>query len=196
MTLVDNLDPSGEVLGDVRTVLLAWVAPTQPQARLCRDYLDFIAEHPTAAASRGLRLGHLTASTLVLDHARERVLLTLHPAAGRWFQLGGHIEPGDTSLGDAALREATEESGIEGLVLDPTPIGLDRHSTRCKESSGQRSPSVHWDIEFLAVAPPEAQQVISDESLDLAWFALDDLPELADDVVRGLVARARELGRA
>ena len=195
MTEVDNLDPSGEVLADVRSVLTAWIAPTPIQARLRQDYLDFIAEHPEAAANRGLRLGHLTASTLVLDHGRERVLLTLHPGAGRWFQLGGHIEPGDTSLAGAALREATEESGIEGLVLDPTPIGLDRHETRCKQSSGQRSPSVHWDIEFLAVAPPDAQHVISDESLDLAWFALDDIPDLADDVVRDLVARARQLGR-
>ena len=33
-----------------------------------------------------------------------------------WLQMGGHCEPGDTTLADAALREAAEESGIAGLT--------------------------------------------------------------------------------
>ena len=82
--------------------------------------LDFLAEHPDSATHRDLRAGHLTASTLVLDHDRRNVLLTLHPMAGRWFQLGGHLEAGDTSVAGAAAREAAEESGIAGLVMHPT----------------------------------------------------------------------------
>ena len=42
------------------------------------------------------------------------MLLTLHRKVGRWLQLGGHCEPADTTLAGAALREATEESGLPG----------------------------------------------------------------------------------
>ncbi len=42
----------------------------------------------------------------------DRVLLTLHKTVDRWLQLGGHCEPGDTTLAGAALREAAEESGL------------------------------------------------------------------------------------
>ncbi len=45
--------------------------------------------------------------------ARTR-LLTLHPRFGRWLQLGGHCEDTDADIAAAALREATEESGIDG----------------------------------------------------------------------------------
>jgi 8-oxo-dGTP pyrophosphatase MutT (NUDIX family) len=180
---------------DARRVLIEWQAPSAAQDDLRARYLAFLDEHPDAA-SRDLRTGHLTASTLVLDAARERALLTLHPMAGRWFQLGGHVEAGDATMAAAALREATEESGIHGLDLHPAPIGLDWHEVRCRNRYGVPAPSSHLDVEYLALAPSGAEHQRSDESLDLAWFALDALPEGADDVVRALIQRVRDLGLA
>ena len=68
--------------------------------------------------------GHVTASALVLDHTGTHALLTLHPRFGRWLQLGGHCEDGDPDIAAAALREASEESGIAGLTIE-------RASPRC-----------------------------------------------------------------
>ena len=64
---------------------------------------------------------------MVLSADRRSVLLTLHPRVGRWVQLGGHCEPEDPTIAAAALREATEESGIAGLQIDPDPVHLDVH---------------------------------------------------------------------
>ena len=183
------------LVADARRVLTGWEAPSTAQDDLRGRYLAFLDTHPDAA-SRDQRAGHLTASTVVLDSARERVLLTLHPLAGRWFQLGGHVEGGDGTVAAAALREATEESGITGLELHPIPIGLDWHQVRCRDRHGVPTPSSHLDFEYVAVAPMGAEHLRSEESLDLAWFALDMLPEGADDVVRGLIARVRKLGLA
>lgn len=187
--------PADPLLADARRVLGAWEAPSDGQADLRARFLAFLDVHPDAA-SRDQRAGHLTASTVVLDHARARVLLTLHPVAGRWFQLGGHLEPGDPSVAAAAAREAAEESGITGLEMSAGPIGLDWHQVRCPDSEGLRRPSSHLDVEHVAVAPAGSRPRRSAESLDLAWFDLDALPQGTDGVVRGLVKRVRELGLA
>ncbi|CAM3809173.1 NUDIX hydrolase [Smaragdicoccus niigatensis] len=117
--------------------------------------------------------GHITASALVMDDNHEKVLLTLHPKVGKWIQLGGHCEKSDETIVDAALREATEESGIEDLRIDPKLLHLHTHPITC--SLGV--PTRHLDLRFLVHARPDAQPVISNESVDLAWWPIDALPE-------------------
>ncbi|GAA4207969.1 NUDIX hydrolase [Actinocatenispora rupis] len=129
--------------------------------------------------------GHVTASALVLDHAYERVLLCLHGRIRRWMQLGGHCEPADTSLAAAALREATEESGIAGLRLVPEPIDVDIHEVTC----GGR-PSYHHDVRYVVVAPPGARELVSDESAALGWFRPGELPSPLADATERLIAPA------
>src|SRR5690606_4918864 len=129
--------------------------------------------HPNPG-DRRLRPDHLTAGALVVSADHTHVLLTLHAKAGRWFQLGGHCEPGDGSLAAAALREATEESGIEGLVLDPEPVHLDEHPVTFCGAPGLVH---HLDVRFVAVAPADAVPVASEESTELRWWPVGALPE-------------------
>ncbi|MBI1376800.1 MAG: NUDIX domain-containing protein [Frankiales bacterium] len=168
---------------DAEHVLRTWAAPDAAQESLRREYLDFLARHADAPY-RSCVPGHLTASALVVSPARDRVLLTLHAKIGRWLQMGGHCEPDDAGLHAAAAREAREESGIEGLVLGAEPVRLDRHRVGCHGGSW------HLDVQYVAVAPPGAVHVISEESLDLRWWPVDALPELADDALERLVAAA------
>jgi len=165
-------------------LLQGWTAPDPGQDALRRRYVDHLAAHPDGA-ERGCRPDHLTAGALVFSADHSEVLLTLHAKAGRWFQLGGHCEPEDGSLPAAALREATEESGVAGLVLDPVPVHLDEHEvTFC----GRPGLVHHLDVRFVAVAPPGAVPVVSAESTDVRWWPIDALPEPDD----GLVARSLE----
>lgn len=140
---------------------------------------------PTAAGP------HLTASALVVDPAAGRILLCLHGRVGAWMQMGGHCEPDDPTLGAAALREAHEESGIDGLVISPTPIGLDVHPVTCRFG-----PSVHHDVRYAVLAPAGSTPVISPESKDLAWFTPDNLPSPLADGVVPLIAPAMAWARS
>jgi 8-oxo-dGTP pyrophosphatase MutT (NUDIX family) len=169
---------------DARRVLGAWDHPEPGQRALRDEYLAFLAAHPDGM-SRECRVGHLTSSALVLDEHRTRVLLTLHPIAGRWLQLGGHCEEADATLRAVAIRETIEEGGIHEVTMSVEPIRIDRHPVRC--SAG---PTEHLDVEYLALVPADAQAVISEESDDLRWWDLDDLPPDLDPALMKMIETA------
>lgn len=171
---------------DAHDVLTRWQAPDPEQERLRRTYLAHLAAHPDAM-SRDCHPDHLTASVLIVDSTGERVLLTLHRRIGRWLQTGGHCESEDADLAGAALREGREESGIDDLAIDPEPVLLSLHEV---PGCGPIRPSHHLDVQYVATAPAGATAVISEESADLAWFAVDAPPADTDQSVRDLIAAA------
>jgi 8-oxo-dGTP pyrophosphatase MutT (NUDIX family) len=166
------------VHADAVTVLGEWCPDDVGQESLRQAYLGFLAARQDSC-DRSCAAGHLTASAVVLDASGENVLLTLHPRVGRWLQLGGHCEPTDQKLAGAALREATEESGMAGLTIDPVPVHLDVHPITC--SLGV--PTRHFDVRFAVRAPAGAEPVRSDESDDLRWWPIAALPPGCDDLL-------------
>jgi len=158
--------------------LRQWSAPSEEQDQLRRDYLRHLESHADGW-SRHCAGAHLTASSLICAPEAPRVLLTLHARLRRWLQTGGHLEPQDTSLERAALREAAEESGLNGLRLDPVPLLLSRHDVPC----GTTSPTFHLDVQFLVVALSPDLPRVSTESLDVRWFDVSRLPEVDASVL-------------
>ncbi|WP_068259665.1 NUDIX hydrolase [Janibacter limosus] len=173
---------------DLRSLLTGWSAPSAAQEQLRQDYLAHLDAHEDASAKAGPP-AHFTASCLVIDEAGERVLLTLHRKVGRWLQFGGHIEASDPSGAAAALREAVEESGLpEGaLTLRPELAQLDRHAL----GSGFSRCTEHLDLRWVAVAAAGSDPVVSEESLDVAWWPIDALPPDTEDSIRELIALGR-----
>ena len=115
-----------------------------------RRVLELLERNGAALADRTTAPGHLTGSALVVDDAGERILVLLHAKLRRWLQPGGHAD-GDTELAGVALREATEETGIEGLRVLVPAVDLDLHPVDHRDVLGEH---VHLDLRFVVVAPP------------------------------------------
>lgn len=175
--------PSNSLMLDAREMLASWTAPNYQQDQLRREFLSLALSEPDAAF-RGCTPDHITASTLIFSADASQVALLFHPKFGRWLQMGGHCEPSDLTLSAAALREATEESGLEILDLDPLPVLLSRHRVKCWPDGH------HFDVQFIARAQHGATLKCSVESVDLRWFDLADVRRVSDESVADLLAAA------
>lgn len=178
--------PDDDLVLDLRHVL-AHAPRHTPEARFeawaWRSLLD---EDGPALLTRHARPSHVTASAVVLSPDARQTCLVLHGRIGRWVQPGGHLEPADHSLADAAAREVAEETGLAGRVL-PEIAGLSRHLAPC-------APDVDWhlDVQFVLVADVE-QPAVSSESADVRWWDVHALPTDLAPGVGASLARALEV---
>ncbi len=163
-----------------------------PETVEARDrILAFCGEHRDAL-HRTCLTGHLTGSALVVDATGERTLLLHHAKLDRWLQPGGHAD-GDGNLAAVALREATEETGIEGLRVVTPAIDIDIHAI---PERGDEPEHLHLDVRFLVLAPPDAVVAHNDESFSARWATPDD-PSIAESPeLSRAVGRAIEVAAA
>lgn len=137
--------------------------------------------NPSALDRSGVP-AHFTASALPIVPDGSRVCLVLHRRIQRWVQPGGHFEPEDVSVAAAAARELVEETGLVAMV-DPTPLHLSKHPAPCGVGD--------WHLDFQMIARiEESVPTVSEESLDVAWFDVGELPADLAPGTSDLVARA------
>jgi 8-oxo-dGTP pyrophosphatase MutT (NUDIX family) len=134
--------------------------------------------------SRDQPEAHFTASAVVVDETGERTLLVHHRKSGSWFQPGGHFEPGDGSAGEAALREAREETGLDVRLAEPGLLDVDVHWIPWDAH-------YHLDLRFLVVASgelaPDAAEVHTAEWLTWA----EAVARIDEPALRRALTKAR-----
>lgn len=187
-----RLAPSEDLA--VAAAHLAAADISSDESRRHRDEIVAFLAGNGDAAHRSNTTGHLTGSGLVVEATGERTLLMLHRKLGRWFQPGGHAD-GDTNLPAVALKEATEETGVDGLAVVVPAIDVDVHEVR----PPKEGPHLHLDTRYLVLAPPGALEHANEESLALRWVTEDDLDALdppVDESTRRLVHRGLEVARS
>lgn len=163
--------------------------PQDKRKPLCEQLLSYIESHPERRETgeemlrfvlstpdcfeRSHAAGHITGSAWLLSPDGSRALLTLHRKLKLWVQPGGHAD-GDPDILRVALREAEEESGIEGILpLSHDIYDVDIHVIPAHEATSTPS-HLHYDVRYLLQAPHE-HYIVSDESDALAWCSSDEL---------------------
>lgn len=134
--------------------------------------------------------GHVTTSAFILDEAGRRILLIHHRSLARWLQPGGHYEVPE-SLEVSALREAFEETGVEGLAIDPwhqgsgIPIDIDSHLIPARPQKGEPE---HWhhDIRYIVRAQEGAIRPDLSEVHGAEWRDVVELESIAPEALRNM----------
>ncbi|MEU5218721.1 NUDIX domain-containing protein [Streptomyces sp. NPDC020807] len=131
---------------------------------------DFIRELRRTA---GHQLLFLPGVSAVVFDDRGRVLLGKRSDNGMWAVIGGIVEPGEQPA-DCAVREVFEETAVrcvpERILLVETlskPITYPNGDT-CQ----------YMDVTFHCRAVGGEARVNDDESTEVGWFDVDDLPEM------------------
>jgi 8-oxo-dGTP pyrophosphatase MutT (NUDIX family) len=144
--------------------------------------ITFVQNYPDCF-ERTLLVGHVTASSWLLNKAGDKALLMHHAKLNQWMQLGGHCD-GDADVLAVAIKEAQEESGIQDIVPVSTEIfDLDVHLI---PATSKEPEHYHYDIRFLLQVAGDADFVRNHESHDMRWFGAvrEQLPTNQISVVR------------
>ncbi len=159
--------------------LIIHYAQTYPKEMAPNNMLKFLDEE-TGYFLRNNYNGHFTGSAWIISPDKSNILMTHHKKLGKWIQLGGHAD-GESDLLKVALREATEESGIQQFkVLSEEIFDLDIHGI---PQNNSELGHLHYDVRFLIEADPTGEAVIiSDESHDVTWIPLADVTKLNPEV--------------
>jgi 8-oxo-dGTP pyrophosphatase MutT (NUDIX family) len=155
--------------------------------------LMLLESTPDPFARRQFTPGHITCTGLVLAPDGERLLLVHHRRLDRWLLPGGHVEPEDLEIWDAARREVVEETGAHLAPDDAPPLaGLDVHGI----PAGKGEPyHLHHDLLFHFLATAETLQV-SEESHAVAWCSTAEFDRYSvPDNVRRAYRRVLASGR-
>jgi len=164
--------------------ILELLAGHQPADRAEAESLaqirSLVADSPDPWSRHQYEPGHLTASAVVIDPERRRILLVFHEKLLRWVQPGGHFEPGEWEPTAAAAREALEETGMEtrgpepGDAAKPPLLDVDVHFIPARQDEPEHR---HFDLRFLLVAEPGRLHA-REGTADYLWAAPSDLAVL------------------
>ena len=122
----------------------------------------------------------VTASALVVG--TRGTILHRHRKLGIWVQPGGHVDPGETIEG-AALREASEETGLE--LVHP-PEGAMLMHVDCHP--GPRG-HTHLDLRYVLLGASSDPSPPADESQEVYWFDFDAAVHRAEPALRPALSK-------
>lgn len=136
--------------------------------------------------------GHFTASAFVVAPEAGALLLILHAKLARWLQPGGHVDPEDRDLIEAARREVTEETGLRALHLAHDGIfDLDVHVIPARAAEPAHE---HFDVRFLFRAPDRLVHAASDARA-VRWVPLTKVAAIESDASVGRAVAKLIAGR-
>ncbi|MFJ8628576.1 NUDIX hydrolase [Kitasatospora sp. NPDC093550] len=160
---------------DIASALAAYLECYPDEAEQLSEPLRLLGEGQDFASRRSFPM-HVTVGALLVRDAAE-ILLIEHLAYGITLQPGGHLEPTDPNLLTAAVRELTEETGLDAVDVVPAsqrPVYIEFGEVPARPKKDEPV-HYHLDIGFAfrtAHANVDVGALQESEVTDAAWYPL------------------------
>lgn len=173
----------------VRSVAKAYLARHSDE----RDSLTLLFDALTATdapTSRKTYPAHVTCSAILINGDR-RVLHIVHKASGKLLTPGGHNEPADRHLRDAALRELHEEVGIPPSAVIPlsgyedVPLDIDVHAI---DTNPSKDEPAHHHVDFRWAFHLGSEHAVTLQEEDVDGYEWRPFTSAASPTVRSKLA--------
>lgn len=142
-----------------------------------REILALVEREGDGLLERTCAHAHMTASSVIVNRDRTKVLMAYHKIYQSWAWTGGHAD-GDGDFEAVARREASEETGISGLVrIGSGPASLEVLPVWAHVKRGKWVGShLHLNVSYLFEADDSLPiRIAEDENSAVGWIAVDDL---------------------
>ncbi len=171
---------------DILEAVSAYLACYPDEAVSLSEPLTLLAQGTGFASRRNFSM-HVTVGALLVRGAG--VLLVDHLAYGILLQPGGHLEPTDSTLIGAAVRELVEETGVDPSKLRPAsqnPVYVEYGSVPARPAKDEPD-HFHLDLGYSFVTTQaDVGQIQESEVRGAVWHPLAD----AERLVGRRIARA------
>lgn len=177
---------------EISTALTAYLERYPDEAGLLAEPLQLVATGGDFTSRRNFRM-HVTVGALLVRDEAE-ILLVDHRAYNILLQPGGHVEPTDVSLIDAAVRELAEETGIDPSTVtcvSPVPAYIEYGLVPARPAKDEPE---HHHLDFgyaFATTHGDVGCIQESEVSGATWYPLGDAERrVGHRIGRAVPARA------
>ena len=181
----------------IASVLAAYLERYPAEVEQLSEPLRLLGEGRDFASRRSFPM-HVTVGALLVREDAE-VLLIEHLAYGITLQPGGHLEPTDVDLLAAAVRELTEETGLDPADVLPasqTPVYIEYGQVPARPEKDEPAHH-HLDLGFAfttAHAKVDVGALQESEVTGAAWYPLATAEHLVGQRIGRAISAPARLG--
>lgn len=143
----------------------------------------YIQMFPNNILTRDNEFAHFTASSMILNEQRDKVLMVYHNIYRSWSWTGGHAD-GDVDFLEVSIKEAREETGIKNITaLKKQMITVDILPVWGHVKNGSYvSAHQHLNYTYLLMADEQEDLTIKeDENSGVSWIEIKRLEEFVTE---------------
>jgi 8-oxo-dGTP pyrophosphatase MutT (NUDIX family) len=172
----------------ILSALASYLERYPEEAALLSEPLRLLSQGGDFTSRRSFPM-HVTAGALLVRGTE--ILLVEHRAYGIFLQPGGHLEPADATVADAAERELVEETGIgPGTVscVSQAPVYVEYGRVRARPEKDEPD---HFHLDFgyaFTTADGDVGRIQESEVAGADWYPLTEAEHLVGHRIRRAVS--------